>query len=457
MATLTWTVAEVAALAGGALLAGAPGARVTGCALDSRAVKPGAVFAALRGERADGHDYCAAAVAAGAALLLVEREVPGVQGVAVVRVPSVAEALRALGRGARERFDGVVVGIVGSCGKTTTKDFAAAVLARAGTVTATAGNRNNLLGVPETLLNADPAARFWVLELGISTPGEMGALAPVALPDGVVFTTVQAVHLEFFPSVEAIRDEKVSVLSHVRPGGFAVVNADDPLLAGMTVPEGLRRLTYGRAASAAVRLDTGAAVSASGFPFALSHAGRRVQGFLPVPGEHQAMNFAAACTAGIACGMSLDEVVAAAPSLKPARHRGELRPLASGALLLDDSYNSNPAAVRAVLASAAKWGRRTVAVLGEMRELGPDSARFHAELGREAAATVEALATVGGEPARAMAEAYGASGRPVFCSPRWEEARAWVEERLGAGDLLVVKGSRAVGLDGLADALAGEV
>jgi len=456
VAPLSWTVAEVAALVGGTLLTGDPGARVSGCALDSRAVSPGCLFIALRGERADGHDFCAAAVASGASALLVEREIQGLRGAAVVRVDSVAEALRALGRGARDRFDGTVVGVVGSCGKTTTKDFAAAVLSRAGLVTATSGNRNNLLGVPETIFNADAAARFWVLELGISTPGEMGSLAPVAAPDGVVFTTVQAVHLEFFDSVESIRDEKVSVLEHARAGGFAVVNADDPLLAPIAVPEGLRRLTYGRAAGAAVRLETGAAVSAAGFPFALHHAGQRTQGFLPVAGEHQAMNFAAACAAGIACGMALDEVAAAAPSLKPARHRGELRELASGALLLDDSYNANPAAVRSVLASAAKWGRRTVAVLGEMRELGPDSVRFHAEVGREAASTVDALATVGGEGARAMAEAYGAEGRPTLYAPRWDEVRAWVEERLGAGDLLVVKGSRAVGLDGLADALAGE-
>jgi len=456
VASLSWTVAEVAALTGGTLLAGDPGVRVSGCALDSRAVTPECLFAAMRGERADGHDFCSAAVAAGAVALLVEREVP-VRGAAVVRVGSVAGALRALGRGARERFDGTVVGVVGSCGKTTTKDFTAAVLSRAGAVTATAGNRNNLLGVPETIFNADTAARFWVLELGISTPGEMAELAPVACPDGVVFTTIQAVHLEFFGSVEAIRDEKVSVLRHARPGGFAVVNADDPLLAPVEVPEGLRRFTYGRAGGAAVRLETGAAVSAAGFPFALHHAGRRTQGFLPVAGEHQAMNFAAACAAGIACGMTLDEAAAAAPVLRPARHRGELRELASGALLLDDSYNANPAAVRAVLASAAKWGRRTVAVLGEMRELGPESLRYHAEVGREAAATVAALAAVGGEGARAMAEAYGATGRPVLYAPRWAEAQSWVEGRLGDGDLLVVKGSRAVGLDALADALAGEV
>jgi len=246
------------------------------------------------------------------------------------------------------------------------------------------------------------------------------------------------------------------VLAEVRKGGFAVLNADDPLLVHTAAPAGVRRFTYGRSPGVGMRLETGASMSAAGFPFALHAGGLRVQGFLPVAGEHQAMNFAAACAVGLACGMSLDEVVATAPALRPARHRGELRPLPSGALLLDDSYNANPAAVRAVLASAARWGMRTVAVLGEMRELGPESSRFHAEVGREASATVEALAAVGGEGARALATAYGESGRPVLHAPRWEEVRAWVEGRVGPGDLLVVKGSRAVGLDALADALAGE-
>ncbi len=453
MALRSFRLSAAAALVAGTTAAPA-GASFAGVALDSRAVRPGNLFVALKGERADGHDYVAEAAARGAAALLMERPLAGEAPAPVLRVASTELALRALGCAARGAFGGTVVGVVGSCGKTSTKDFTAAVLARGGATSATAGNRNNLLGVPETLLNADADARFWAIELGISRPGEMEELAPVALPDGVVFTNIQPVHTEFFPSLDAIRDEKAKVLRWTRPDGFAAVNADDPLLTAVPVPAGMRRLTYGRAAEADLRIETGARVSEAGVPFALHWAGARVRGFLPLPGDHQAMNFAAACAAGLACGLSLDEVAAAGPSLKPARHRGELVALKDGILVLDDSYNANPAAVAAVLKSASRWGRRVVAVLGEMRELGPEAATHHARAGREAAKVAAALAVVGGEPARPMAEAFGESGRPVFYAAEWQEARGWIESHLAPGDLLLVKGSRAVGLDGLVDALA---
>lgn len=456
MAAMSFTAAELARLAGGLLSAGEASTPVCGCSLDSRTVPQGGLFVALRGEHADGHDFCGQAAAKGAAAVLVERDVELPPSVAVIRVPSVEQAFRVLGAAARKLFQGTVVGVVGSCGKTTTKEFTAEVLRQAGPVSATAGNRNNLLGVPETILNADLGAKFWVLELGISTPGEMADLAPIASPDAVVFTTIQPVHLEFFPSVAEIAEEKAKVLRWTRGGGFAVINGDDPLLFGVALPAGLHRITYGRSAGVDLYLETGAEVSAAGIPLALTWKGNRVQCFLPVAGDHQAMNFAAACAVGLSCGLSLEESASASPRLRPAKHRGELKELACGALLLDDSYNANPAAVKAVLASAAKWGRRTVAVLGEMRELGPESERFHAEVGAVASSTVTALAAVGGTGARAMATAFGSSGRESVYAPRWEEIRPWVSERLLPGDLLVVKGSRAVGLDGLADALAGE-
>ncbi len=448
-----FSAAEAAGLTGGTLV-GRGDAGFEGVALDSRAVRPGNLFVALKGAKSDGHDYCGDATGRGASMLLVERD-PGLNTSAqVLKVASSEAALRALGRAARDSFKGSVIGVVGSCGKTTTKDFTASVLSAGGAVSTTAGNRNNLLGTPETMLNADQESKFWVLELGISRPGEMEELAPLARPNGVVFTTIQPVHMEFFPSLEAILGEKSKVMRWMTRPGFVVVNTDDPLLAKMAVPGGARRVSYGRSAEADLRIEPGSEVSESGVSFRLRHENETASGFLPVAGEHQLMNFAAACAAGIACGLGLHESAAASSSLRPARHRGELLKAPGGVLILDDSYNANPAAVETVLKSVSKWNRRVVAVLGEMLELGPESAAHHARTGLLAAQAVAALAVVGSEAARPMADSFAKTGRPLLFASRWQDAVEWARSEAGPGDLLLVKGSRGIGLDALVEALS---
>ena len=450
MAMRAFTLDEVARLTGGQVLAVSAG-RVSGLSLDSRAAAPGVLFAALKGERADGHDHCRQAAERGAGAVLVERPVQVPEGTGVVRVASVERAVRALGAEARSGFRGEVVGIVGSCGKTTTKDFTAAVLSTLGPTYATPGNRNNLLGVPESLMGADADARFWVLELGISKPGEMEELAPIARPTAVSFTTIQPVHTQFFPSLEAILEEKAKVLQWTAEGGRAFLNADDPLLGGLALAPGLKRISYGTSEGAELRAEALGTAHPEGVPFSLSFGGREARGFLPLPGMHNLLNFAAACAAGASYGAPVEQMAEVAQSLKPARHRGERIHLEGDVFLLDESYNANPAAMESVLGSLGGWGeRRLVAALGDMLELGPAWLEHHKRVGQVAAeAGVSVLLAVGGEGAKAMAEAFRGRGREVLHAPRWPDGAEWLEERLKDGDGLVVKGSRGVGLDGL--------
>jgi UDP-N-acetylmuramoyl-tripeptide--D-alanyl-D-alanine ligase len=451
MAVRTFTAEEIAAATVGQVLRPAAGT-VAGLCLDSRSVKPGNLFAALPGAKADGHAFCAKAAEAGAACVLVSRAVEVPEGCGVVLVGSVEGALQALGMLVRSEFRGEVVGIVGSCGKTTTKDFTAAVLRRVGPVDATAGNRNNLLGVPETLMGADMACRFWVLELGISQPGEMASLAPIARPTGVVMTTIQPVHTEFFPSLEAIRDEKARVFESVEPGAFGALNAEDPLLLDLRLPSGMERVLYGTSEGADVRVEATGEAGPHGTAFRLTLGGSSAEGFLPVPGAHNLLNFAGACAAGSCFHASADEMAAAAADLKPAKHRGESYSLREDVYLLDDSYNANPAAVAAVLRSTAGWNRRVVAALGEMLELGAAGPAHHEATGRLAAELgISALLAVGGENAALMARAFAASGRPTLHVAKWPDGAGWLEGQLQTGDGALVKGSRGIGLEGLVD------
>ena len=450
MGVRRFAVTQIAEIARGEILA-ASDVEVLGVSLDSRTVARGMLFAALKGDKVDGHDFCAAAASAGAACLLVERPVVIPEGCGGILVPSVDQALRFLASEVRSEFRGEVIAVVGSCGKTTTKDFTAAVLRRMGTVHATEGNRNNLLGLPETLLCADMDCRFWVLELGISTPGEMENLAPMARPTGVIMTTIQPVHTEFFPSLEAIRDEKVKVFGSAEPGSFAALNIHDPLLRDLHLPHGSERILYGMNPGADVWVERTGEAGPEGTPFRLHVGGESAEGFLPVPGAHNLLNFAGACAAGWSFGAKADLLAEAASDLKPAPHRGEVHRLRDDVLLLDDSYNANPAAMAAVLGETRGWGRRVVGALGEMLELGSSSKSHHEDLGRFASeAGLAALLAVGGESAGAMARAFSSSGRPVLHAKTWREGAEWLDGQICPGDGVVVKGSRGIGLDGIA-------
>jgi UDP-N-acetylmuramoyl-tripeptide--D-alanyl-D-alanine ligase len=496
------SVAEAARAIGGEVLpAGDPAAaaaRFDGAAIDSRRVRGGELFFALPGARTDGHRFVGPALAAGAAAAVVARpvEAPAVPRPILVRVADPFAALHDLVRAVRRQVPERLVAITGSTGKTTTKDLLAAMLARRFRVARSPGNLNNLYGFPVALLGIPDDTEWMVAEMGMSTPGELAAISRLGRPDVALFTNVRPVHLEFFADLAAIAAAKEELLAGLVPGGRVVANADDPQVAaiarrflarqgaggegvdpgdpdgahdGEVAPAG-RVLWYGHAggpgARSGIRLDlaasavTPAPAGEVGSRFVLATpgppgAGERRAVALPLHGLYNVDNCLAAAACAWALGVPLDEIVAAAAAAAPAEHRGEVHRLAGGAVLVDDAYNSNPDALARALEGAAALalgapgaGGRRWAVLGDMLELGPEAPRFHREAGEAAARRGFSPVAGVGELARALvagAAAVGGTETAWFADAG--AAAAWAAGRLGPGDVVLVKGSRGVGLE----------
>ncbi len=325
------------------------------------------------------------------------------------------------------------------------------MLSSTGPTTATVGSLNNELGVPLTMLRADATARFLVLEMGARRIGDIAALTGLVAPDIAVVLNVGQAHLGEFGSRAAIARAKGELVQGLAPGGTAVLNADDPRVAAMRSLTDGPVLTFGRAEHADVRV-TGLTLDRLARPsFTLQTAGASATVTLPLTGAHQALNAAAAAAAGLAVGVPLDAAAAALATASLSRWRLELRELAVGATLLNDSFNANPDSARAALdALAAIEGRRRIAILGEMLELGDDSEAEHRALGEYAASRADVVAAVG---ASARPVADGAGGRAVTLAGN-EAAVDWLRGHLAAGDVVLVKASREARLDEVAAALA---
>jgi UDP-N-acetylmuramoyl-tripeptide--D-alanyl-D-alanine ligase len=461
MAAAALRLASVLEATGGrALAALPPDTAFESVSIDSRTLEPGALFVAIRGPRFDGHDFLAEARARGARAALVERDVAAAETLPLVRV---ADTTRALADLARRRLNDArraaalpVVAVTGSVGKTTTKDMTAALLAPLGPVLKTEGNLNNQYGLPLTLLRLDERDRAAVLELGMSAPGEIRALTTLAEPDVAVITRIAPVHLEFFPSLDAIADAKAEILEGLRPGGTAVLNGDDERLQRIGARFQGRTLWFGRDR----RFDVSAERwrgTAFGMRFDLRIAGRTLDVALPLAGPHFVENFLAAATAAHALGVSPDAIAEAAPMLAPARHRGELLRLAEGVHVLDDCYNSSPAALEAaIVALGLVPGQRRVAVLGDMLELGPTAPGLHREAGRSLVGRVDVVVGVGPLAAE-LVEGARAAGFPAEALSHYADAEAAsraVLDLAAPGDALLVKASRGVRLERVVDALA---
>ncbi len=389
------SVDEAARAVGGRLMAGDPGAMVEGAAIDSRAVRGGELFFAFAGERTDGHRFVSDALRRGAAAAIVQEQLQEQlqEGLppagALIRVPDTFKALHDLARHVRSRVPERLVGITGSAGKTTTKELLAAMLARRFRVFWTPGNLNNLYGFPLSLLNVPDGTEWMVAEMGMSTPGELRQLSLLGRPDVALFTVVRPVHLEFFDSVQAIAEAKSELLAGLAPDGFIVANADDPEVMRIASRHGARVIWYGlRAEMADVQAHDLAPEpeGAVGSRFRLAAGGEVVEVRLPLHGLYNVENCLAAAACAWALGLPLDEIAAAVREVKPAAMRGVVHRAAAGFTLVDDSYNSNPDALGKALEGAALLpGTRRIAVLGDMRELGPEGPRFHREAGEQAA------------------------------------------------------------------------
>jgi UDP-N-acetylmuramoyl-tripeptide--D-alanyl-D-alanine ligase len=452
------TIAEVLAGTGGALVstAGREGDTVlAGVSIDSRTVDPGELFVAIEGPRFDGHDFLAAAAARGARAALVRRDVEAPEDLALVRVADTTLALGDLARHVRRQADLPVVGVTGSVGKTTTKDMIAALLETRGPVLRTAGNLNNHWGLPLTLLGLGPEHTAAVLEMGMSGPGELRRLSGIALPDVAVITRVAAVHLEFFDSVDAIADAKAEILEGLGPGGTAVLNGDDPRLRRVGEAFGGRVVWFGRDRRSDVSAERWRG-TAFGMRFDLRVGGETVDVALPLAGPHFVENFLAAAAAAHVLGITPGMMAEAATGLSAARHRGEVRRLGDGVVLLDDSYNSSPEALTAaVVALTLAPGARRVAVVGDMLELGERGPGLHRASGQTLAGKVDAVVGVGPLAAEIVAGARegGLSAEAAHHFEDADSAAARIGTLVRGGDAVLVKGSRGIHLERVVDAL----
>jgi UDP-N-acetylmuramoyl-tripeptide--D-alanyl-D-alanine ligase len=431
------------ATATGGTVTGDPGTVVDGLGIDSRALAPGAGFVALVAER-DGHDFVPAAVTAGAAAVIAERELPDVD-VPVLVVGDTAEALLAIGRLARTRLPERVVGITGSVGKTSTKDLLAGVLGARWTTAASARSFNNEIGVPLTLVGAPPDTGAAVIEMGARGVGHIALLCGIAHPTAAIVTAVADAHLEMFGTIDDVARAKGELVEALPDDGVAVLNADDHRVAAMADRTRARVLTYGvgPASAAEVRATEVALDDLLRPRLVLRSPWGDAPVTLAVHGAHQAANAVAAAACALALGVDLDDVVDALATATISGMRMQVERAGSGLVVVNDAYNANPTSTRAALDALDELpvtGRK-VAVLGRMAELGGDSDLLHAQVAahaEERGIEVVAVAAPAYGVARTAADAAEAVG---------------LVAGLGEGDAVLVKGSRVAGLEAVASAL----
>jgi UDP-N-acetylmuramoyl-tripeptide--D-alanyl-D-alanine ligase len=442
-------------MSGGRLL-GRGSAPIVGAAVDSRRVEPGQAFFALPGERTDGHRFLESAVAAGAAALIISERLSDDRleellrsgSVTVVVVAETGAALRAVAAAYRLRFAPLVIGITGSLAKTSTKELAATVLAERFEVLRSAGNENNEIGLPLTLLRIRPEHAAVVLEMGLYTTGEIALLAGMARPSIGVVTAVRGVHLARAGSIEAIEAGKRELVEALPPDGWAVLNADDARVAAMASHTYARLLTYGFAADAAVRASDIVSRGAEGMVFRLDTPIGSAPISIPTLGRHGVHNALAAAAVAVAAGLSLAEIGRGLSRPVQVPHRSQLH-RAGAWTILDDSYNASPDAMVAALDLLATLPGRRVAVLGEMLELGDPARDEHLRVGRHAAGVVDRLVVVGGDAAALAEGAVEAGLDPsrVDVVPDRDAALTLMLAELGDGDTVLVKASRGAALE----------
>ena len=434
---------------------------------DSRSMAAGDVFVALRGPRFDGHTFAAEALALGAAGVVVEQAWADAHPEAardggVIGVADTLTALQDLAHAVRQAAGTKVVAITGSAGKTTTKEAIAALLATRFQVVKNKGNLNNHIGLPLSLLQLTSGPDVAVMELGMNHAGEISALVRIAEPDIRVWTNVGDAHVGFFASVDAIADAKAEILEGAGSGDVLVCASDDARVTARVRGFSGRKVTFGESPAADVRASD---VRDLGWDGMRARVDTPAGGFdlaTPLLGRGNLANVLAATAVALECGISLEAIEATAATLQPADRRGVVRHLKDGITLIDDSYNSSPSALRLALEVMAGETRAAgrVAVLGEMLELGDHAVPLHRECGRAAAAAgVRLLVTVGGEAARALADAAIAAGMPsasVRHHASSADAAADVSRSLRAGDLVLVKGSRGTRCDVVSDRLLQE-
>ncbi len=430
---------------------------VVGYSIDSRTIGARELFFAVKGDRLDGHNYVEAALANGAAAAVVAMHwlAPAdLDPCTLLRVPDdcddcVLQSMQRLARAVRRRWGKRVIGVTGSAGKTTTKEAISTVLASRFRVLKSEGNLNNGYGLPLQLLKLEPEHEVAVIEMGMNHPGEIAALAKIAEPDWAVVSNVAPVHLEHFPDgLGGIAKAKYELVEALPADGVAFLNADDDYVASFARGLGPRAVMYGQSGLATVRAEGSIQTGLEGVRFTVITGQEQAAIHLHMLGAHNILNALAAIAVGLRSGLTLEECAAAAGELRPADRRGEVLSR-RGATIVNDSYNSNPLALDAmVVALMSVEAKRHIVIAGEMLELGPDAVALHAQSGRRMAERgVSIVVGVRGN-ARSLVDAAVAAGvgEAIFLDSA-EEAGDWLETTLREGDAVLVKASRGVKLE----------
>jgi UDP-N-acetylmuramoyl-tripeptide--D-alanyl-D-alanine ligase len=439
------TLSQIAHFAGASLSSGDGRVVINKISTDSRTIKPDELFVALRGENFDGHDFIEATAKAGASGALVDLNWSGnvPTNFALLRATGTLQAYQTLAANYRRSLALKVLAITGSNGKTSTKDFAASVLARRFRVTKTEGNFNNHVGLPRTILEATSEDEIAVWEIGMNHPGEIAALSKIAVPDAAIITNIGVAHIEFMGSREAIAEEKGALAEAVEPQGTVILNVEDSFSQGIAARTHAKVVFAGTTGGAVRAIEI--RQSAEGAEFTIVEGAHRCRAQLPVAGSHMVQNALLAVAAGRAFGLSIEECAAGLAAAPLTKARLQIKEV-DGVQFLDDSYNANPDSMKAALRTLVELdseGKR-IAVLGEMRELGSESERGHREVGETAATLgVDQLITIG-DAAELIAEGARSAGLERVSSTRsTSEAAKLLGDIVEPGDLVLIKGSRA--------------
>lgn len=464
---LTATCEMISAVTGAQHVAGEPQTVGNDVSIDSREIQPGAIFIALPGERTDGHDHVLAAIDAGARIIVMSREmgeVPGLQerterdGICVLTTPSTSEALAQLAAWHRLRLHAHVVGITGSTGKTTTKDFLNAVLRPRFRVVATAGNRNNDLGVPLTLLRAGADTDVLVVEMGMRGLGQIAFLADIARPEIGLVTNVGTSHIELLGTQDAVAAAKGELVRAIDADGAVFLNADDGYSETLALDSVAPVTMYGTGERANVRAVDIVLDDQSRASFTIIADSSHAQVHLPVPGRHNVYNALAATSVGLRLGLPLAEIADSLSRAEVTSMRMQMFTTPDDVTVINDAYNANPTSMRAAvetLAGMRATGKR-VAVLGDMAELGSLSELAHFQIGENVARLgIDRLIAVGPRATR-IADGARAEGMPtesVWTMKDLESAATIIGETVSSGDVVLVKASRVMGLEKLVEGI----
>jgi UDP-N-acetylmuramoyl-tripeptide--D-alanyl-D-alanine ligase len=446
MPTLTFT--QLAEMIGGRVVQG--GETVSSSVIiDSREIKPGAVFFAIKGERLDGHQFVAQALEKGAVGAVVSQVPENVTG-ALIQVDDPNKALQKLASSIRDKYDVTLIGITGSAGKTTTKEMISALIGSERRVHKSWGNFNNQIGAPLCLDNMPDDAQVVVSEMGMNHAGEIAEIAGLMRPHVGVYTNIAPVHIEFFGTIEGIAAAKRELLENVIPGGTIVVNNDNEHVVRISRDFEGKRVTYGVEHEAEYRATNIRERGLLGTRFTLDAEGETRELELVLPGRHNLDNLLAAIATARAVGVSWAGIERGVKQIQPAYHRGVIVPF-NGAQIYDDTYNSNPYALARTLElmTQADVSGRRIAVIGDMLELGEQELQFHREAGKGIPKSVDVVIGVGNR-SQALLEGAREAGFEEANLRHFTDAQAagaFLRAFVQPGDLVLIKGSRGVGLD----------